>query len=70
MQGDGYMLLLDYDDLRARGIKYTRGHLWRLWSAGKFPRPVKLSASRNCFKADEVDAWQEAKLAERDGVAA
>jgi prophage regulatory protein len=58
--------LLDYEDLRVRGIKYTRPHLWRLWTKGQFPKPVKLSSSRNAWLASDIDAWLEAKVAERD----
>jgi predicted DNA-binding transcriptional regulator AlpA len=60
------MTLLDYGDLRGRGIKYSKCQLWRLWTAGKFPKPVKLSASRNAWLADEVDAWVAERIAERD----
>jgi len=42
-------------------------NLWRLWTAGKFPRPVKLSAARNVWRADEIDAWIGQRVAERDG---
>ena len=58
--------LLDYEDLRARGIKYTRPHLWRLWTSGRFPKPVKLSPSRNAWLASDIEAWLEAKVAERN----
>jgi len=62
------MTLLDYGDLHGRGIKYSRCHLWRLWTANKFPQPIKLSAARNCWRADEIDAWIEQRVAERDQV--
>ena len=61
---------LDHADLRAVGIKYSKCQLWRLWTAGKFPKPVKLSAARNVWRADEIDAWLGARIAERDQVAA
>jgi predicted DNA-binding transcriptional regulator AlpA len=64
------MTLLDYADLRQRGVKYSKCQLWRLWNAGKFPRPVKLSAVRNTWRADEIDAWIEQRIAERDQAAA
>ena len=59
--------LLDHADLQARGIKYSRAQLWRLWTAGKFPRPIKLSASKNAWHEVEINEWLESKLAERDG---
>jgi len=61
--------LLDYADLRARGIRYAKPHLWRLWTKGKFPRPVKLSASRNVWRADEIQEWIEQRINARDRVA-
>ena len=51
--------LLDYDDLHARGIKYSKAQLWRLWCAGKFPKPIKVSASRNCWLESDIDQWVE-----------
>jgi len=33
---------------------------------GRFPKPVKLSASRVAWLEDEVLAWQEARIAARD----
>jgi prophage regulatory protein len=62
--------LLDYAALQERGIRYSKAHLWRLWTAGKFPRPVKLSASRNVWLESDVDAWIKSRLAERGSVAA
>jgi len=64
------MTLLDYADLRERGVKYSKCQLWRLWNAGKFPKPVKLSAVRNAWRADEIDAWIDQRIAERDQVTA
>ena len=64
------MTLLDYADLQKRGVKYSKCQLWRLWNAGKFPKPVKLSAVRNAWRADEIDAWIEQRIAERDRVSA
>ena len=60
------MRLLDHADLHSRGIKYSKAQLWRLWTTGKFPKPVKLSASRNCWLEDDVDQWIESRIAERD----
>ena len=55
----GYLMtkLMDYQDLRAVGIKYSRPHLWRLYTTNKFPKPIKLSASRNAWRAEDIEAW-------------
>jgi len=58
--------LLDYAALQDRGIRYSKPHLWRLWTAGKFPKPVKLSASRNVWPEAEIESWIRAWIAERD----
>ena len=64
------MRLLDYAALLERGIRYSKPHLWRLWNAGRFPRPVKLSPSRNAWLESDVDAWIKSPLAEHGSVAA
>ena len=61
--------LLDYAALPERGIRYSKAHLWRLWTAGKFPKPVKLSACRNVWLESGVDAWIKSRLAEHGSVA-
>jgi hypothetical protein len=38
--------LLDYTALQDRGIRYSKPHLWRLWTAGKFSKPAKVTAMR------------------------
>jgi prophage regulatory protein len=61
--------LLDYDGLKAKGIPYSRPHLWRLMKKD-FPRPVKLGGGgRNLWVEDEVDAYLARKLAERQNAA-
>jgi prophage regulatory protein len=60
------MKLLDRKALQERGIRYSPEHLWRLWTTGKFPRPMKLSRSRNAWLESEIDAWLEARVADRD----
>lgn len=54
--------LLDYAALRDRGIRYSKPHLSRLWNTGRFPRPVKLSPSRNAWLESDVDAWIESRV--------
>ena len=64
------MKLLDYTALRERDIRYSKSHLWRLWTAGKFPKPFKLSASRTVWLECDVDAWIESRVAEHGSVPA
>ena len=60
------MKLLDYAALQDRGIRYSKPHLWRLWTTGRFPKPTKLSASRNVWSEAEIDRWIEASFRGRD----
>jgi len=49
---------------RRAGI--SRSLAYELMAAGRFPRPIKIgTASR--FVTDEIDAWIDARVAERDG---
>jgi prophage regulatory protein len=61
------MRLLGYEDLKAKGINYSRPHLWRLIKAGLFPRPMKFGpGSRNSWVDEEIDDLIKRRLAERD----
>jgi predicted DNA-binding transcriptional regulator AlpA len=60
------MLLLDYDDLRAKGIKLNRVTIWRLVRADRFPKPIKVGGLRNCWVEKEIDAYIESRIASRD----
>jgi prophage regulatory protein len=53
-----------------RGIRYTKTHLWRLWTSGQFPRPTKIGGGRNVWLESEIDAYIKARLDARDQVAA
>ena len=57
--------LLSFNELRDRGITYSKVQIWRMVRAGRFPAPVKLGPSRSAFVEAEVDAWVEARMAER-----
>ena len=64
------MRLLSMDELGPlKGISYSRPHLFRLIKAKKFPPPVKLGENRNAWPESEIDAWIEARIAERDAAA-
>ena len=58
--------VLDYAALQDRGIKYSKPHLWRMWTKGKFPKPVKLTPGRNVWRDSDIDEWIEKRVAERD----
>jgi prophage regulatory protein len=68
---DTAMRLIDYDGLKAKGINYSRVHLWRLVKAGRFPKPVKLGdGARNAWVEEEIDALIAERMAARDSQAA
>lgn len=58
--------LIDKQGLRDKGITYSDSQLWRKWKAKEFPEPVKLGPGRNAWVEAEIDAWIEARIAERD----
>jgi prophage regulatory protein len=61
-----YRRLLNGEDLRALGIKYSRMHLRRLIQAGRFPAPISLGENRRAWVADEIHAWIDSRIRERD----
>ena len=58
--------LLNSDDLRAKGIKFSRMHLYRLMKAGRFPKTIRVGDARNAWIEAEIDAYIAARIAERD----
>ena len=62
--------LIPYEDLKAKCIRYSKPHLWRLEKAGKFPKRVPVGASRYGYVEEEIDAYISAQIAARDHVAA
>lgn len=53
-------------DLKNRGIKFCNKHLLDLERQGKFPRRTYIGEKTPAWTEPEVDAWQAARLAERD----
>lgn len=49
---------------RATGL--SRSSLYRLIADGRFPRPVRLTATAVAWPSDEVSAWIVSKIAQRD----
>jgi prophage regulatory protein len=58
------MRLLDWYQLKPK-IPYTRQHILRLEKQGLFPRRVQVGPGRVAWLESEVDAWIEARAAER-----
>jgi predicted DNA-binding transcriptional regulator AlpA len=64
-----------YPDFPAKGIKYSKAHIWRLrqlpaTDPRKFPDPVKGLGPEDTYREDEIDEYIEARVAERDRRAA
>jgi len=60
------MKVLSQRDLPSKGIKWSREHTRRMWEAGRFPRPFKLSDNGwNVWSEDEIDAWLEQRASHR-----
>lgn len=55
-----------YEDLRLRGISFSKVHLWRLERKGEFPKRVALSLGRHAWIETEIDAWIADRIAARD----
>jgi prophage regulatory protein len=58
---------LSRSELRTvKGINFSHATLYRKISDSTFPRPVKVSPSKNGWLEPELDAWAAARIAERD----
>jgi prophage regulatory protein len=64
------MRVLSFDDLKARGIVFSKTHLHRLMNAGKFPRAAKIGIKRLAWDEAEIDDWIKAQFLKRDRTAA
>jgi prophage regulatory protein len=60
------MQLISYDDLRPRGIPYSKVQLWRLERDGKFPKRVSVGAQRYAWVESEIDDWITERIRARD----
>lgn len=59
------MRLLSKKEVCAR-TTYSRAHLDRLETEGRFPKRVRLGQARVAWVEEEVDDWIAARVAERD----
>jgi prophage regulatory protein len=59
--------LLSRGDLKIKkGIPFSRQHIHRLVTEGKFPPPVKVGENTNAWLEHEVDAYLEGRIRARD----
>jgi prophage regulatory protein len=63
-------ILIPYRNLRAKGIPYSKPHLWRLERDGKFPKRVPIGLGRYGYVETEIDDYIAALVAARDAGAA
>lgn len=52
--------------LKDKGVLYSNVHLLRLEKQEKFPKRIQLSENRVGWIEEEVDAWIDHRIAERD----
>jgi prophage regulatory protein len=62
-------ILLSREDIKARGISYSRAQIYRKIKDGSFPPPVRLGENRIAWLSNEIDAWIEAIAAARNSEA-
>ena len=60
------IILISREDLRTRGISYSRAQLYRKVKDKTFPAPVRLGENKIAWLSTEIDAWIEAIAAARD----
>jgi prophage regulatory protein len=59
------MKFIRYQQLKDRGIPWTRVHLGRLVRAGEFPAPVNLGGNSIAWVEAEIEAWAAQRAASR-----
>lgn len=57
--------LIDYRELKARGICFSKPHLWRKEKAGTFPKRVYIGAKSHGWLESEIDEWITERAASR-----
>lgn len=57
--------LLSYDDLKQKGITYSKSHLFRKMKAGTFPNATKGAGSQVQWPEDEIDGYIKTLIASR-----
>lgn len=46
----------------------SRSRIYELLDSGEFPKPVKLSGRLNAWPSNEIEAWVQARIADREAV--
>ena len=60
------MKVLSQRDLLSKGITWSREHTRRMWEAGRFPKPFKLSDNGwNVWDESVIDNWLEERAGRR-----
>jgi prophage regulatory protein len=59
------MKFLRHDDLKAKGIQWSRTHIIRLERAGRFPKRVRIGANSFGYVEAEIDSHIAALAAAR-----
>jgi prophage regulatory protein len=62
--------LIPHEDLKSKGIPYSKVHLWRLERARKFPKRVPIGQNRYGYVEREIDEYIAAGIAARDSATA
>ena len=57
---------LERKKVTAARVGFHPVHLMRLVREGRFPKPVRLGPNSIAFVTEEVSAWIEQRIAERD----
>jgi prophage regulatory protein len=60
------IVILSFEELKPRGVPFSKPHLNRMIRAGDFPRPVKLGPLTNGWLEEEIDQWLAARITARD----
>jgi prophage regulatory protein len=62
-------VILSYDELKKKGIRFSRVWILHLIREGKFPKTVKLGESHVGFIEEEIDDWIDGLIQRRDETA-
>jgi len=58
--------LISRDDLKAKGIPYSKVHLWRLEKQNRFPKRVPIGSGRYGYVEAEIDEYIDGCIEARD----